>query len=398
MIRILEEWRENLDKNYVVGGVLMDLSKALDCVSFDLLLVKLAAYGVDENLLCYIYSYLLNRKQGVRINNINSNFVNVISGIPHGSIVGPNLFNCFFNDFLNVIETDNAHSFADDNTLKAFANNIKNLIHLLEFECSVAIKWFKDNKMIVIPGKFQAIILVKKKNNHTQEIIKIDKNAVKVKSLVKLLGVQIDAELNFNLYIVNICRSEANQLNAFIRLKKFLSLEEKKFLINSYFYSNFNYCPLVWMFSHAKSLKKVEALQKRALRFLYNDYNSSSEEILKKSEKFCMELKRLRYLCIEIYKTINNIIRSFMKQIYKLRETKSSKSVQTKSQCSQSHMFPKSKSQSQVSYGEKSLRYYRSKIWNSLPFHVKTGEKLKTFEDIIKNWNGSTCNCRVCQS
>ena len=87
-----------------------------------------------------------------------------------------------------------------------------------------------------------------------------------------------------------------------------------------------------------------------------------------------------------------------MKQIYKLRETKSSKSVQTKSQCSQSHMFPKSKSQSQVSYGEKSLRCYRSKIWNSLPFHVKTGEKLKTFEDIIKNWNGSTCNCRVCQS
>ena len=147
MIRILEEWRENLDKNYVVGGVLMDLSKALDCVSFDLLLVKLAAYGVDENLLCYIYSYLLNRKQGVRINNINSNFVNVISGIPHGSIVGPNLFNCFFNDFLNVIETDNAHSFADDNTLKAFANNIKNLIHLLESECSVAIKWFKDNTL-----------------------------------------------------------------------------------------------------------------------------------------------------------------------------------------------------------------------------------------------------------
>ena len=50
-----------------------------------------------------------------------------------------------------------------------------------------------------------------------------------------------------------------------------------------------------------------------------------------------------------------------------------------------------------VSYGEKSLRFYGPKIWNSLPLHVKTSENLKTFKDIIKNWNGSTCNCRVCQ-
>ena len=76
------------------------------------------------------------------------------------------------------------------------------------------------------------------------------------------------------------------------------------------------------MFSHAKSLKKVEALQKKALRFLCNDYNSPLEEILKKSGKVCMEVNRLRNLCIEIYKkSINNINPSFMKQIFQLRET-----------------------------------------------------------------------------
>ena len=188
----------------------------------------------------------------MRINNINSEFQNVILGAPQGSKVGPILFNFFFNDFFYVIETANAHTFADDNTLTAFANNIQNLIHLLEFECSVAIKWFKDNKMIVNPGTFQAIILDKKKNNHTQEIIKIDKNSVKVNSSVKLLDVQIDAELNFNLQIANICRSAANLPNALIRLNKFFGFEEKKI----------------------------------------------SEEILKISEKFCMELNVLRYLSL----------------------------------------------------------------------------------------------------
>ena len=122
--------------------------------------------------------------------------------------------------------------------------------------------------MIANPGKFQAIIPDKKKKSFTSNN-KIDNNYVKNKSSVKLLGFQTDAVINFNLHIANICRSVANQLHTLIRLRKFLGFKEKKFLINSYFYSNFTYCPLVWIFSHTKSLKKVEVLQKRALLFLY---------------------------------------------------------------------------------------------------------------------------------
>ena len=62
LISPLEEWRQHLDNNKVVGGVFMDLSKAFDCVPHDLLIANLAAYSVDENLLMYIYSYLSNRK------------------------------------------------------------------------------------------------------------------------------------------------------------------------------------------------------------------------------------------------------------------------------------------------------------------------------------------------
>ena len=102
------------------------------------------------------------------------------------------------------------------------------------------------------------------------------------------------------------------------------------------------------MFSHANSLMKVEALQKRGLRFLYDDYNSLSEEILKKSGKFCMELNRSRYLCIEIYKTINNINPRFMKQIFQLRETNRTFRNQYKLNLS----VPKV---NQVSYSEKVL-------------------------------------------
>ena len=85
--------------------------------------------------------------------------------------------------------------------------------------------------------------------------------------------------------------------------------------------SNFNYFPLVWMFSDATSLKKIEDLQKRALRFLYNNYQLTYEELLDKANSSTMNVKRLRFLCLEIYKTINNVNPSFMKQIFELRET-----------------------------------------------------------------------------
>ena len=74
------------------------------------------------------------------------------------------------------------------------------------------------------------------------------------------------------------------------------------------------------MFSGAKSLNKVESLQKRALRFLYEDV-SSYEELLQKAGKKAIKVKRLRSICIEIYKSINNINPMYINEIFKLRKT-----------------------------------------------------------------------------
>ena len=207
--------------------------------------------------------------------------------------------------FTTLFENAKVHNFADDNTLTTFAQNVRNLISVLESESNIAIDWFKTNKMIVNPGKFQSIIIDKKKQDHKKEIFEIGDKIIEASTSVKLLGVQIDDKLNFNLHITNlinlhICRSAANQLNALIRLKQFLSFEVKKVLVNSYFYSNFNYFPLVWMFSSAKCLNKIESLQKRALRYLYSDYLSPYDTLLAKSAKVIIKASRLRSLCVEI--------------------------------------------------------------------------------------------------
>ena len=98
-MRLIEEWKKQLDMNYVVGAILMDLSKAFDCVPHDLIIAKLDAYGFDMSSLKFILSYLTNREQSTHINGKNSPFETILSGVPQGSILGPIIFNIFIKDF-----------------------------------------------------------------------------------------------------------------------------------------------------------------------------------------------------------------------------------------------------------------------------------------------------------
>ena len=89
---MVEEWKENLDNNFIVGAVLTDLPKALVCIPHNLLIAKLSAYGLNSDSLCYISSYLKDCKRYVQISNEQSQFDTIISGVPQCSSFGPILF------------------------------------------------------------------------------------------------------------------------------------------------------------------------------------------------------------------------------------------------------------------------------------------------------------------
>ena len=98
-----------------------------DCIPQDLLIAKLNAYGLNMNTLVLLFSYLKNRKKSVRIKTNYSSFLELLSGVPHGSIPETLLFNIFLNDLFLFIKKASLHNYADDNTLSAFATNIDDL-------------------------------------------------------------------------------------------------------------------------------------------------------------------------------------------------------------------------------------------------------------------------------
>ena len=120
---MIEKWRRNLDQGRTCGALFADLSKAFDCLVHDFLIAKLEAYGFTYESLKLINSYLTDKKHRTKINSSYSSFLDLLIGVPQGSILGSLLFNIYISDIFLFLDDDNVGSSADDTTLYAMKEN-----------------------------------------------------------------------------------------------------------------------------------------------------------------------------------------------------------------------------------------------------------------------------------
>ena len=141
MFRLLKAWQKGLDNSRNVGTILMDLSKAYDCIPLNLLIAKLEAYGLVKINLNILFDYLNNRKQRTKIGCSFSSWYDIVTRITQGPILGPLLFNIFINGLFLLQIKSKICNFADDNTLNSCDKEFT-VISNLKYDMTNILNWF----------------------------------------------------------------------------------------------------------------------------------------------------------------------------------------------------------------------------------------------------------------
>ena len=264
-----------MDNSEVTILVLLDYSKAFDCANHRLILAKLKSYGFNELALKWISSYLNNRSQQVTTENGESTWIDLINGVPQGSILGPLLFTILVSDISKNLLYCKYHLYADDTQIyiSGKVNDIANLIKLINKDLQVITEFSVNNCLKLNEGKSVFIIIGSKQNlaklkNQRLDDVKVNNNSIDRETTVCNLGIMFDENMSWNAEINNTISKGFGKLKQAFRHKKFLSKDSKMTIVRSYLLSQFNYNGVILQNLSNIQIKKLQKFQNLCARFI----------------------------------------------------------------------------------------------------------------------------------
>ena len=277
-----------------LGAVFLDLSKAFDTVSHDVLLSKLEHYGIRGTPLKLLESYLSNRHQFVTVNGHKSETKEISIGVPQGSVLGPLLFLIYINDL--PLSTENMKSilFADDTTLFTSHRDINSLTKNMSDDLALVREWLIANRLTLNINKTYYIIFTTRYLPNDVRVT-IGEQVIERRLSGKFLGMTLDDKLTFKEHINTIKGKVSKLVGLLFKLKTVFPLEVLNKLYYSLIYPHLTYCILAWGSAKPTFLHPLIMLQKRIARLLTDSaYYAHSDPLFN-------ELKMLKIKDLFIY-------------------------------------------------------------------------------------------------
>ena len=373
MLKIVDDIRHSFDLNWVTLLCLLDFTKAFDSVDHELLCLKLKCYGFSDAVVNLIRSYLINRRQRVKIGDNFSNFAEITCGVPQGSILGPLLFSILINDMFSVCKNTQFHAYADD--VQIYISRRPGLVEDLCVRLNEDlnnIKTWSINNKLKLNSKKCKVLPILNKNIYNSEFpdILIGNEKLQFLNKVSSLGFVLNSSLNCSNH-VNSVVSKIHYVIRNLRMSSsFTPSSTKLKLVKQLIIPHINYFINVYPELDAVSYQKLLIAFNYATRYVFTlNWNDHVTE--KRCQILGCDLKH--------YLSARNCI-----FLFNLIKNKTPEYLYDKLKPSLTNRFTGFITQ-RFSFLNTSRLFFVSsiKLWNSLPVRIKQIKNQSKFKNEI---------------
>ena len=405
MTTLIESLSTNLLQDLPTDIIYFDFAKAFDTVNHDLILSKLKyQYSIDGRMLKFFKSYLFNRTQRVVLDNCTSDIVDVLSGVPQGSILGTLLFVLFINDIFNSIDKNLLIGlYADDTKLSRKIETWSDC-DILQSDIDTLNNWCISNKMKFNTDKCKVLTVGKSEPMITNELpfckysYTLGDKILDYTSCERDLGILINERLDWHEHHDYVLKKGYQMLEMTKRTCHFVfDSGKKRMLYLTLVRSNFEHCSTIWRPVNIVDLRKFEALQKRAIKWI------NSEEAYRYSDEvYTIRCREANILPLQLHFELNDLV-FFYKIVYDLipvslpayispyngeSRLRSTRMDELSYAVNDNTVIPLDTAHSNSKFF-KSFFYRTMHSWNALPLDIRKSCPLVKFKLEVKNflWN-----------
>ena len=205
---------------------------------------------------------------------------------------------------------------------------------------------------------------------------------------MEILGIRLDRNINFHTHVKNICRKAGQKLRALLRVSPYLDQRKNVLIYKSMIKSQFNCCPLVWMFCSRRSNNLINKVHEKGLRLTYRDKTKDFQQILREQNEITIHQRNLEVLMTEVYKIVNSIAPPIMNSLFQFRcntnKIRNFQEIHTENRKTDR-------------YGTETVKYRVSFLWANLQTKYINAKSPDEFKSKIKAWKCDFCQCRLCK-
>lgn len=394
LLKVKSDIHISIAKGECIALTLLDLSAAFDTINHEILLHRLSlCFGFSGVALRWFTSYLSLRTQSVKVNDTLSKAVPLIYGVPQGSVLGPILFTLYTTPLSEVIQSFKGvshHLYADDTQIytSLTPRNANSNLTALQKCVAAAQSWMTENRLKLNPDKTEFLLIgTPAKRDAFEQYFPLDilGSPVSPCKSARNLGVLFDSGFTFSNHISAISRACYANIRILSRVRRYLSFKASKMLASALVSSRLDYCNSLLASCTGKDLRRLQILQNILCRVVCRlpwraRVSSSMKSLHWLPIRFRINFK----ISVIVYKTLQSGEPKYLKEfLHPYASSKNTRRSNPDKKFLITFNFDR-KLHSSTHQLSHSFAYSAPRLWNDLPFDLRSAETLASFRKNLK--------------